>query len=189
MFGLGIRTASNGAAAAVDRVERMPQASGFPVAQPGVIASDAQMQAANAQQAAAQVAGSQAPLLVNCGPGQQTLVRQVWLNGQPASQVDCLGGATASAAMYPAAQARTVSDEGDIVRDPRIVRTRQTTYRAAAPRAQAPRRSWQKTALIIGGSTAAGAGVGGIVGGKKGALIGAAVGGGASTIYEAIKRK
>ena len=49
-------------------------------------------------------------------------------------------------------------------------------------------RDWKKTALIIGGSTAAGAGVGAIFGGKKGALIGAAVGGGASTIYESTKR-
>jgi hypothetical protein len=61
--------------------------------------------------------------------------------------------------------------------------------RAEVPRvvARAPRRDWKKTALLIGGSTATGAGVGGIFGGKKGALIGAAIGGGASTIYEATK--
>ena len=51
-----------------------------------------------------------------------------------------------------------------------------------------PRRDWKKTALVIGGSTAGAAGLGGIFGGKKGALIGAAIGGGASTIYEATKR-
>jgi hypothetical protein len=45
-------------------------------------------------------------------------------------------------------------------------------------------RNWKKTALVIGGSSAAGAGIGAIFGGKKGALIGAAIGGGASTIYE-----
>jgi hypothetical protein len=50
-------------------------------------------------------------------------------------------------------------------------------------------RSWQKTALIIGGSTASGAGVGAIVGGKKGALAGAAIGGGAASIYEATRRR
>jgi hypothetical protein len=48
-------------------------------------------------------------------------------------------------------------------------------------------RDWKKTALVIGGSTATGAGVGAIFGGKKGALIGAAIGGGASTLYEAKK--
>jgi hypothetical protein len=50
-------------------------------------------------------------------------------------------------------------------------------------------RSWKKTAMIIGGSAAGGAGVGGIAGGKKGALIGAAIGGGAASIYEATKRR
>jgi hypothetical protein len=46
-------------------------------------------------------------------------------------------------------------------------------------------RDWKKTALVIGGSTATAAGVGAIFGGKKGALIGAAIGGGASTLWEA----
>jgi hypothetical protein len=50
-------------------------------------------------------------------------------------------------------------------------------------------RSWQKTAMIIGGGAASGAGVGGIVKGKKGALIGAAIGGGAASIYEATRRR
>ena len=77
---------------------------------------------------------------------------------------------------------------------------RRTVYRTAEPvperevvrervvREEAPKRSWGKTALIIGGSAASGAGVGAVVGGKKGALAGAAIGGGAASIYEAIKR-
>ena len=81
------------------------------------------------------------------------------------------------------------------------VRTAPVARRSVAPRrnpaqqprtaviAAAPKRSWQKTALVIGGSTAAGAGVGAIADGKKGALIGAAIGGGAGAIFEAIKRK
>jgi hypothetical protein len=76
------------------------------------------------------------------------------------------------------------------------VAPRQTVYRTTAPvqeriveREPAPAgRSWKKTAMIIGGSSAAGAGVGGIIDGKKGALIGAAIGGGAASIYEATKR-
>jgi hypothetical protein len=52
---------------------------------------------------------------------------------------------------------------------------------------RAPRRNWKKTALVIGGSTATGAGVGGLIGGKKGALIGAAIGGGASTLWESTR--
>jgi len=42
---------------------------------------------------------------------------------------------------------------------------------------------------MIGGSTATGAGIGGIVHGTKGALIGAALGGGASSIYEGARRR
>jgi hypothetical protein len=53
---------------------------------------------------------------------------------------------------------------------------------------RAPQRDWKQTALVIGGSTATGAGVGAMFGGRKGALIGAAIGGGASTIYESTKK-
>ena len=49
-------------------------------------------------------------------------------------------------------------------------------------------RDWTRTALVIGGTTATGAGLGAIFGGKRGALIGAAIGGGGSTLYEARKR-
>ena len=81
-----------------------------------------------------------------------------------------------------------------------VVRTvaapRQTVYRAVEPAAPVvyrdaevkPHRSMKKTALIIGGSAASGAGVGGLIGGKKGALLGAAIGGGAASIYEATRR-
>jgi hypothetical protein len=50
--------------------------------------------------------------------------------------------------------------------------------------ARASSRDWKKTAMVIGGSTAAGAGLGAIFGGKKGALIGAAIGGGAGTLFQ-----
>jgi hypothetical protein len=52
-----------------------------------------------------------------------------------------------------------------------------------------PRRSWQKSALLIGGSAGAGAGLGALMGGKKGALAGAAIGGGAAAIYDQVKRR
>jgi hypothetical protein len=65
---------------------------------------------------------------------------------------------------------------------PRAVRTSSDTIEGR------PGRDWKKTAMVIGGTTAAGAGVGAIFGGKKGALIGAAIGGGAGTLYE-VKKK
>lgn len=78
---------------------------------------------------------------------------------------------------------------------PAQIAPQQTVYRTAAPASdrrvvvseQPARRSWKKTAMVIGGSSAGGAGVGGLIGGKKGALIGAALGGGAASIYEATK--
>jgi hypothetical protein len=68
---------------------------------------------------------------------------------------------------------------------------RVTTARRAVSNSSIERprgRDWKKTALVIGGTTATGAVLGAIFAGKKGALIGAAIGGGASTIYEARKR-
>jgi hypothetical protein len=69
----------------------------------------------------------------------------------------------------------------------RIVSTRQRTSARAAS-STTSRRDWTKTALVIGGTTATGAGLGAIFGGKKGALIGAAIGGGAGTLFE-VNRK
>lgn len=50
-------------------------------------------------------------------------------------------------------------------------------------------RTWGKSAIIVGGSAATGAGIGGILGGAKGALIGAAIGGGGAAIYEGTKQR
>jgi hypothetical protein len=55
--------------------------------------------------------------------------------------------------------------------------------------APAARRSKTKTALMIGGSAATGAGVGGALKGKKGALVGAARGGGAARRKQGVKRR
>jgi hypothetical protein len=106
----------------------------------------------------------------------------------PAAQpVGYANGLRPAAVAAPAVVTRPVEREAP----------RQTVYRTATPvqervvveREPAPSgRSWKKTAMIIGGSSAAGAGVGAIVDGKKGALIGAALGGGAASIYEATKR-
>ena len=52
----------------------------------------------------------------------------------------------------------------------------------------APQRTWQKSALLIAGSAAGGAGVGALVGGKKGAGIGALIGGGSAALYDQVKR-
>jgi hypothetical protein len=68
-----------------------------------------------------------------------------------------------------------------IVRAPSIVQTR-----AEAPHAN--KRSWEKEALIIGGSAGAGTAIGALAGGKKGAGVGAATGGVGGLIYDLVTR-
>ena len=50
-------------------------------------------------------------------------------------------------------------------------------------------RNWGESAMIVGGTAAAGAGVGGLIGGTKGALIGAAIAGGGAAIYEGTRTR
>jgi uncharacterized membrane-anchored protein len=50
------------------------------------------------------------------------------------------------------------------------------------------KRSWEKEALIIGGSAGAGTAIGAITGGKKGAAIGATAGGVGGLIYDLMTR-
>jgi len=69
----------------------------------------------------------------------------------------------------------------DVVRAPGIVETRAETARAN-------KRSWEKEALIIGGSAGAGTAIGAIAGGKKGAGVGAAAGGVGGLIYDLVTR-
>jgi hypothetical protein len=78
---------------------------------------------------------------------------------------------------------------------PAVVRTRYVAPRTVAvadsetPVTQAPKkRSWQKEALIIGGSAGAGAAIGAVSGGKKGAAIGAISGGVAGLVYDLATR-
>jgi hypothetical protein len=65
---------------------------------------------------------------------------------------------------------------------------RRVTTQRVSSEVRPQQRSWQKSALLIGGSAGTGAGVGALIGGKKGALAGAAIGGGAAAIYDQVKR-
>ena len=99
------------------------------------------------------------------------------------------GAGVPMASAYPVAQSAYVSRPASVERTASRPDDR---YSAPVQRTRvverAPRRDWTKTAMVIGGSSAAGAGLGALMGGKKGALIGAALGGGAATIYEVRKR-
>ena len=153
--------------------------------------------AANGSQLGTATAGNQ-QMLVNCGPYQRTLVRTTYLNGQPVESVDCVPAEDAAAAAAPAGYAvqqyapaaaqRVVYTAAPA---PRVVRTvapaRTVTQRVYTERK--PVRSKTKSAVIIGTSAAAGAGVGALIGGKKGAIIGAVAGGGGAAVWDQITRR
>ena len=137
--------------------------------------------AACGTQAATQFAGQGT---VRCEAGQHAVVNQSVIDGGTVTSVSCAAdalapiGAPARAAYY-----QPVAYQSAPVARPAVVRN-------DAPVAveRKAKRSWQKRAMVIGGSSGAGAGIGALIGGKKGALIGAAMGGGAATIYESTKR-
>jgi len=154
--------------------------------------------------------------LVNCGEGRQALVYSDPRTG--GSQVQCVAdpSAVASGLMPGVAGAMPVSQfapaivspgtpavqERVVYRDPVAPASRSTrssvrrtsSYGSASPAysrgeysAKQPR-TWKKSALIIGGSTAAGAGVGAIMGGKSGAVKGGVVGLIGGTVYDIATR-
>jgi hypothetical protein len=134
---------------------------------------------------------------VECEPHQEAVLQRAIVGGRELAQVTCAPrvmptAAYAVPAYYaPPAYSQPVAVQPDIVQRPvsRTQTVRPRTQRVVAREDVAPKRSWKKSAIIIGGAAGAGAGVGAIAGGKKGALIGAAVGGGSGAVYEAIKRK
>lgn len=117
-------------------------------------------------------------VVVECAPGQRAVMAQRIVNGRPQVVARCEG--TSQAVRAP-----TVSRSN--------ARYAERHPRAGVPTTRSLRRGVErtktKTALMIAGSAATGAGVGGALKGKKGALIGAAIGGGSATVYEAVKRR
>jgi len=155
---------------------------------------------------------SASPVLVNCGEGYHALVRPVAVAGQQVSQVDCVAdvpalpvtvdaygqpvtyaqGAHPSFASYsvPAPAPRPAVQTRTVYREPAAptYRTASTRTTTAARQPTTQTRSWQKSALIIGGSAAGGAAVGAVLDGKDGAKKGAVLGGVAGTVYDIATR-
>src|SRR5512143_185408 len=131
--------------------------------------------------------------LVDCGQGQNVLLRQA--NG--VTQVQCVPGATMTGApalgsgrdfvqpipVQASVPYSTPPRVQQVSYEPRQART--TTHRE---RVATRGRTWKKSAVIIGGSTAAGAGVGAILGGGGGAKKGAVVGLVGGVVYDVATR-
>jgi len=145
------------------------------------------------------------PVLVDCADGQRALVRHVSVAGQTVAQVQCVGQplmttntfdersmaaapAYNTARAYPVSMSRPATYSAPAPVRTRTVASRQPAYRTASSEPVHAGRSWKKSALIIGGSAAGGAGIGAIVGGKSGAVKGAVLGGVAGTVYDIATR-
>ena len=134
---------------------------------------------------------------LQCQPYEEAVLRRAIVAGREVTDVTCITRNSAyvpqGAYAQPIGYAPQPVYRDEIVTRP-VTRTRTVAQPArqrvttARREAESEERSWGKTAMIIGGSSGAGAGIGGLIAGKKGALIGAAIGGGAATVYEARKR-
>src|SRR5512138_1775852 len=151
-----------------------------------------------------------APMALACEPNQRALVRQIVVNGVPQAQLECssavVAGALAPVAYTPAPAAvpvgygytqasmpetrfvQTAYEPAVITRQPASQRV---TYQPSRERVivSRPKRSVQKSAIIIGSSAGVGAGIGAAVGGKKGAGIGALIGGGGAALWDQMTRR
>ncbi len=129
--------------------------------------------------------------VVDCGPGQNVLLRQA----DGVTQVQCVPGATMTGAplslgngsdfLQPIPVQANVPQVSDVAPVPaRPVSYEPRTTRRAATRG----RTWKKSAAIIGGATAAGAGVGAVLDGGSGAKKGAVVGLVGGVVYDIATR-
>lgn len=170
------------------------------------LAQDSPAASAAAPALAAPAAG---PLVVNCGPGRQALFRPS-ASGSSATQVECVPGpidplatdvaplhasnltmpeparSAVRPAVYERAPARTAparrTARRPVVRDRVVYRTEPVAQRSRV-------RSRKRSALIIGGSAAGGAGLGAVLGGRSGAKKGAVIGGLGGLVYDIATRE
>ena len=129
--------------------------------------------------------------VVACEPSERVVVRHTVVNNQLQVATECAPAGVSAVRYQNAALTERDLRAAPVARSlaPRTsVARAQTTASRTSTEPVAKKRDWKETALIIGGSAGAGAGIGGAANGKKGALIGAAIGGGAAALVEAIRR-
>lgn len=119
---------------------------------------------------------------VDCGIGREAILQPVVVDGKSTVQVKCITVARERSVAYAAS--------GSGAQAPVTVReVSGAPVNPANPANEVKKsRSAKETALIIGGSAGAGAGIGAVTKGKKGALAGAVIGGVAGTVYDLVTR-
>jgi hypothetical protein len=160
-----------------------------------------------------ETAAAASPVSVSCETNQRAVLRQVFVNGAPQAQLECVAsgnvvgtsGQFAPVAYQPAPAAVPIGYTQPVYDNTRVVRSaypaeRVVTRPAVAQRVAyqperervvvaRPKRSVKKSAIIIGSSAGVGAGIGAAVGGKKGAGIGALIGGGGAALWDQLTRR
>lgn len=118
--------------------------------------------------------------LVDCGEGRQAMI-PADSGGSLIPRVTCVA--------LPEPANATTRLTSPVAQERVVYRDREAApIRTASSRPASPTRTWKKSAIIIGGSTAAGAGVGAVLDGKSGAKKGAVVGLLGGTIYDLATR-
>jgi hypothetical protein len=122
------------------------------------------------------------------GPMQGTIIPITLADGRTAQLVIPQRQASDARSMYLVdneglhpVQLKENASRQDVISAPAIVQRRPESRHAST-------RSWEKEALIIGGSAGAGTAIGALAGGKKGAAVGAATGGVGGLIYDLLTR-
>ena len=147
--------------------------------------------AASASPAAVQVGST----VVDCGPGQRLLLMQsngvthVRCSSEYAAQGALVEGAYGSDGVQPyVVNARVPASVQDAPVAARPAASEARRPATSTRRVSTQGRTWKKSAVIIGGSTAAGAGVGAIMDGGDGAKKGAVVGLLGGVVYDIATR-
>jgi hypothetical protein len=124
--------------------------------------------------------------LVDCGSGREAVLEPILVDGKTTVRFKCVAAAREPAVTHRAA-APVVASAPAVATAP-AVENRTTRAPQTAENVEKSSRSVKDSALIIGGSAGAGAGIGAIAKGKKGAALGAAIGGVAGAVYDLATR-
>ncbi|MCC7044936.1 MAG: hypothetical protein IT183_13815 [Acidobacteria bacterium] len=138
---------------------------------------------------------------VSCGPSQRAVVQKSGSGASAQVSVLCVDASGMQPMAYSAQEAGPLTPVAHatapaaalpaVMYAPMpVAQVAPQIQASSAPVRRVERKpSWQKRAIVIGGTAGAGAGLGALVGGKKGALIGAAIGGGGAAIVDQVKHR